>query len=1019
MSRRNSQFQPHTPHTPVLPPNLEPDSFTAQRLTHALPEHLFITSRRLFIGPVPKGWTAPAQHHFHLPHHTPTRVATFSADGRVSMQRRVTGLEGPSAAAVWESSFPRPEDLSEEESAVEEEEEAEPGAGNTDTPVRQPRSAEQQRSDTTDTFVSAPEGEENARLAPEPLDPTRLGSINSGSVPLESVSSQGAHLQPVSSTEELIQRTPRAEDGPEGHATGGDAAMSARGGILGGVSRVVTRVGESAERRQKGTGHIKFDVPEPGEGRVERVLSAARMLEGDVKRPFRRVLRRKTVEGQIVKMEKMLVRVEASLDKNLPPDYDENGQGVVTRTLERWSEAMVVCRQSHREEAEFVLQFYKTRVIPAVEGEKTRKRPVREIILSRKHAKVNLYSSLDKTVVIWEPGEKGTKISILRARSAANGVEWYTFLRGVLGYHRTSDIQISIPDLNVSLRIEDPFGELADDEEDDEEVDEEKIIQKTMEREQLVAGNLIRRSLAVLESSQDWAGVMSSWAPDQPIGLAWKRYDRLEWIHGTNEKRMYGTMAMMKSHDLELRPKEHFPTTAPTPSRGELTEPPPVEGFLIRLTSQKGVHQSVSRLFFKRLYFSTHDHLLFFSRPARAAPPPPPPRRPGPLAAHTDDEADAVPLIYAVTPYPLTDGQITWLAPPTPRATVAAHDQAAQAEAARSAYNLTSADGYIDLTQVATVRGLQNPDGTNGEVNERAGSESSSEADMAAPGPEVAADDRTFEIVLGNGQTVRLQAFDSTTCSEWITRLRALARYWTARRAADTALLQSTRRANLTALHIDEAAEADVGQRAKKWEVAASVASPSLYNLCGVGGCRAVVMAGPLYRKKKRRGLFEKVVCVAAAGGLHIFRQRRGAGGQARPEVGWNKVESIPLGECYLYSGVLVEGDLVYRDSASGAVAGSGVPRVWLPEGWTSCDEDLVCCFVVWRARRKGFFREGKEGGGGGLGLGLKRVSALGKQGRGMVFRARSRVERDRWVLALGGEIERGVGGEDVRIEGE
>jgi hypothetical protein len=81
--------------------------------------------------------------------------------------------------------------------------------------------------------------------------------------------------------------------------------------------------------------------------------------------------------------------------------------------------------------------------------------------------------------------------------------------------------------------------------------------------------------------------------------------------------------------------------------------------------------------------------------------------------------------------------------------------------------------------------------------------------------------------------------------------------------------------------------------------------------------------------------------------------------------------------------------------------------------------------FVVWHGSRKSWFRSEEGTGGGeseakkGKRTKLKRVAKLGSKGRSVVFRARSRAERDHWVLAVQNEIERVQGGrgEDFRIE--
>ena len=98
-----------------------------------------------------------------------------------------------------------------------------------------------------------------------------------------------------------------------------------------------------------------------------------------------------------------------------------------------------------------------------------------------------------------------------------------------------------------------------------------------MEAEKAVAGEIIARCMKMLEKDPEWTDVLEAWLRNEKMGLAWKRYDRLEWVHGANEQKMYGTIAMQRSHELELRPKQHYPTVAKSYDVC-LEEPAPVEG---------------------------------------------------------------------------------------------------------------------------------------------------------------------------------------------------------------------------------------------------------------------------------------------------------------------------------------------------------------------------------------------------------------------------------------------------------
>lgn len=75
-----------------------------------------------------------------------------------------------------------------------------------------------------------------------------------------------------------------------------------------------------------------------------------------------------------------------------------------------------------------------------------------------------------------------------------------------------------------------------------------------------------------------------------------------------------------------------------------------------------------------------------------------------------------------------------------------------------------------------------------------------------------------------------------------------------------------------------------------------------------------------------------------------------------------------------------------------------------------------MTCFVIWQATKKSFFKANDETEEGKARQRLRYVSKLGVPGRSMVFKARSRAERDHWVMSVGMEIERLQQGEEVRV---
>ena len=336
-----------------------------------------------------------------------------------------------------------------------------------------------------------------------------------------------------------------------------------------------------------------------------------------------------------------------------------------------------------------------------------------------------------------------------------------------MGWRRASELQINIPDMKLSARIANPFEKLEASQNEVQEADDtEEAMLKTMQEEQAVAAALVRRCLDELGEAPEWADVLQSWIRDQRIGLAWKRYDRLEWIHGANERKMYGTIAMLKSHDLELRPKTHYPTTAVTRKKHKtLTEPVPVEGFLIRLTGQRGRAKRLGLMYHKQLYFASHDQFLVFSRPTKVTPPPPP-KLPASTNATVPDAqtvVDKIPASWAVNPFPVKDARIEWLleghsgTPETRRL----HDEDAADESERKGQNLLNCDGYVNLADVVKVRKARlGASPADEDLEEGSDVDFDEDIDDSTRDDGSTRDidiDRTFELVMKNGLIIRLQ----------------------------------------------------------------------------------------------------------------------------------------------------------------------------------------------------------------------------------------------------------------------
>ncbi|KAL4897350.1 Pleckstrin homology domain-containing protein [Aspergillus ambiguus] len=1033
----------------------EPEFYTLEQLQHATADHLHLTSRRFFIGPIPKGWL---QNHRRSWYKTrlkfrnyTSRAVTFSAETQLN-----PSAANPDISELQLPTTDQEEDGHEDttEEGEEGEQESEPSSQRTIRPSSRLRTLNEPlgAGETLQTPTPSqsehsedPTAREGDSTSYFTARETRPGSSLIRDIPGDygSGANTGIHttqqkrpIPSISSTQyEASQSSPKVPSSDYGSTS---ALLKPSPGAKGKErlnKPISTDLMEHHEPQSEldETDDNNEDRPRDSTGpRLSLSRQAARFnLDDNIMDKKRRLqsrlarthglisdnirFPRKLQEGEIIRAENMLVRVEETL-QNLPDDYTENDSlRMETRVADNWREFLVVCRVNSNKHAPFSLQMYKTRVIPEIQKQAGRASPHYEITLGRKQTRVNLYSSLDKSIVIWEPSKRGTRIYIVRPRSTAHAVEWFTSICLALGWHRPTSLPISVPHLGVSLIFKNPFEQFEADADNEVEGDEEDILARLAKRKKLAATSIIRGCMEMLSKNPEWADVLEDWSKTGRMGLAWKRYDRLEWIYGVREEKMYGSLGIQTTHELELRPRQHYCTFVNHDNMKE-NEPEPVEGFLIRLTSQRGVHQRMNKMFYKRLYFFTQDHYLFFCRPAKALPPAPPRLCPSESEIpSTQDILNQMPLSYAVDPFPVANGEITWLSSGN-KAHIKSHDQEAYALLRRNLHNICNADGHIDLCQVQEIRHVQR-DSCPADPNIREGppdvrfhpeAADTHRDDGATQNFE---DDRTFELVLVNGLVARFQTYNNDTKAEWMKRLDALVRYWRARVAADATEHKVVRKRNLDILEIDEDLESIIGQHAKKWEVKKTEASPFIHNMCSLLGCRAIKMSGSLYRKPRRHATFKQCNVVLADGKLLIFQSSlRKRNGVEIPHIHSSFETSIDLDDCYVYSGLITESDLLYSNQTfdSNRPGHRTLPRVYLASDvFTSSDEDTAITFVVWQPLRKNYFRARERGKRGQTTQKIKHVTTLGAHGRTIVFKARTRVEKDQWVMSIVSEIDR------------
>jgi hypothetical protein len=198
------------------------------------------------------------------------------------------------------------------------------------------------------------------------------GSKSLGKRPLSNVesydepaSTTGAASVDANSTSSLLRKT----DVNKAPATADVDSRPPAKGLLARVRRRSEMRSSSSKELDPTTGEltrkksnlrnlVKFDIPE--DSKRASIHLKAKKAQMTVQRAGMKVRRKTIKDGLVVKMERMLVRVDASGE--VPEDFDENvNQRVVSRVKDKWREYMIVCRHSHRDDSDFVLQLYQTR----------------------------------------------------------------------------------------------------------------------------------------------------------------------------------------------------------------------------------------------------------------------------------------------------------------------------------------------------------------------------------------------------------------------------------------------------------------------------------------------------------------------------------------------------------------------------------------------------------------------------------------------------------------------------------
>jgi hypothetical protein len=101
-------------------------------------------------------------------------------------------------------------------------------------------------------------------------------------------------------------------------------------------------------------------------------------------------------------------------------------------------------------------------------------------------------------------------------------------------------------------------------------------------------------------------------------------------------------------------------------------------------------------------------------------------------------------------------------------------------------------------------------------------------------------------------------------------------------------------------------------------------------------------MRGSLYAKFRRRQTFHNFLAVLTSRTLIIYEHTaRSICGIPQPRIHHRKTRSIDLRHCYVYSGPMVNSELMYQSTTLDPHLGYRVLPKLYRDGWTSVDDEL------------------------------------------------------------------------------
>lgn len=716
------------------------------------------------------------------------------------------------------------------------------------------------------------------------------------------------------------------------------------------------------------------------------------------------------------------------------------------RIRDRWKEYYVVIRKSHggsNPDTPLTFEFLKDRTIKRFSSPSENpplmpasslgasnffRNGVLDFELCLSKCSINFYNYLDKSICISVPesakeryftspnyiDNKFVRLYIFKSISLVESVDWYLFLKSFYVSLSTRVINVFIPSLELDVTIEVPLETY------------ENFLKQSKKRKVFIlefknnnynykvstpTNYIIHIVLQRLKDIQQNFPVIKQWFEtinnnSTKIGLAWKYFDRLEWIIDVNQNLVSQYFAL-DFNSLVLEIISNYPTTvrrgckenicsiyrdfykplnvnnddvatdinndegAPNAKQEEnlidhaglldsqeincgmhkiMQEPTPIEGFLKIVPSKNLTDYCLPDFFcttdnsnsFK--YFFTSRELLLFTSIKHCSPP---------ILQKYNDLMKLSDLQYLRKSKSFGNLKLN------------NQVENKNYQFGNPVSNLEIPDNYIqslfELTSRGEIEWLNNDNDLNyydgltiSEIKRQTFNIYKAEGILKLcdiSKIEATEIENRFRIKLENGSDLILETKNRDTRDLWIDKLKILKKYWKLRADEDLRRLISCREYNLKKIDIKESEEVNFVNNSLKWELKKGRCDPKIYNINHITLLKVIIKSGELYRKLRKHGNFEKYYVVLIPGYLVIYEmfQRKMHNDVVCSSPYYKRLMKVPLRNCYLYSGNLTNQDLLQKDR-NFDIQNPGnhvLPKIY-GDGWKSSEDEASRCFTLW-----------------------------------------------------------------------